>query len=131
MSRAIVTKKKNLLLFLVPIIPIMKVIHFSTFIGQVCCSSFQYFVLGNHTRVKTVEEFAHLGGYTVTTVVYSILFHEPVYEWMMKQRKEGIIYELRYTKATISEICYKYGFESLPHFSNFCKKNFGALAAYV
>ena len=24
------------------------------------------------------------------------------------------------------EICYKYGFESLPHFSNFCKKNFGA-----
>ena len=44
----------------------------------------------------------------------------------MKQCKEAIIYELRYTKATIYEICYKYGFESLPHFSNFCKKNFGA-----
>ena len=91
-------------------------------------SSFQYFVLGNHTKVKTVEEFAHLGGYTVTTFrrIFNSVFHEPVYEWMMKQRKEGIIYELRYTKATISEICYKYGFESLPHFSNFCKKNFGA-----
>ena len=90
-------------------------------------STFQYFILQNYKKVKTVEEFAHLGGYTVTTFrrIFNSVFHEPVYEWMMKQRKEGIIYELRYTKATISEICYKYGFESLPHFSNFCKKNFG------
>jgi len=45
---------------------------------------------------------------------------------MMERRKESVVYELRYTDASISEICYKYGFESLPHFSNFCKKNFGA-----
>ena len=49
-----------------------------------------------------------------------------VEEWMMERRKESVVYELRYTDASISEICYKYGFESLPHFSNFCKKNFGA-----
>lgn len=91
-------------------------------------SSFQYFVIENHAKVKTVEELAHLGGYTVTTFrrIFNSVFHEPVYEWMVERRKEGIIYELRYTDATISEICYKYGFESLPHFSNFCKKNFGA-----
>lgn len=91
-------------------------------------TSFQYFVLENHAKVKTVEEFAHLGGYTTTTFrrIFNSVFHVPVYEWMMERRKEGIIYELRYTNATISEICYKYGFESLPHFSNFCKKNFGA-----
>lgn len=91
-------------------------------------SSFEYFVLENHSKVKTVEELANLGGYTVTTFrrIFNTLFHEPVYEWMMKRRKEGIMYDLRYTDATISEICYKYGFESLPHFSNFCKKNFGA-----
>ena len=44
----------------------------------------------------------------------------------LKRRKEGIMYDLKHTNATISEICYKYGFESLPHFSNFCKKSFGA-----
>lgn len=91
-------------------------------------SSFQYFVLRNHSKVKTVEEFAHLGGYSVTTFrrIFSSVFHEPVYEWMVNRRKEAIIYDLRYTDASISEICYKHSFESLPHFSNFCKKNFGA-----
>ena len=90
-------------------------------------SSFEYFVLQNHLKVKTVEELAQLGGYTVVTFrrIFNSVFHKPVYEWMMEKRKENIVYELRYTDATISEICYKYGFESLPHFSNFCKKNFG------
>lgn len=91
-------------------------------------SSFQYFVLKNHAKVKTVEELAQLGGYTITTFrrIFNSVFHKPVYEWMMEKRKESIVYELRYTDATISEICFKYGFESLPHFSNFCKKNFGS-----
>lgn len=91
-------------------------------------TSFQYFVLQNYMKVKTVEEFARLGGYTVTTFrrIFSSVFHEPVYEWMLDRCKEGIIYELHHTTASISEICYKYGFESLPHFSNFCKKCFGA-----
>lgn len=90
--------------------------------------SFQYFVLKNHLKVKTVEEFAKLGGYSTTTFrrIFNSVFHQPVYEWMQERRKEGIIYDLRHTDGSISEICYKYGFESLPHFSNFCKKNFGA-----
>lgn len=91
-------------------------------------SSFQYFVLQNHSKVKTVEEFAQLGGYTATTFrrIFNSVFHQPVYEWMQERRKEGIVYELKNTEATISEICFKYGFESLPHFSNYCKKNFGS-----
>lgn len=89
--------------------------------------SFQYFVLKNHNKVKTVEELAKLGGYSITTFrrIFNSVFHQPVYEWMQERRKEGIIYDLQQTDASISEICYKYGFESLPHFSNFCKKNFG------
>ncbi|MEL5893579.1 helix-turn-helix transcriptional regulator [Bacteroides sp. GD17] len=90
-------------------------------------NSFEYFVLKNHNKVKTVEELAKLGGYTTTTFrrIFTSVFHQPVYEWMQERRREGIMYELQHTDATISEICYKYGFESLPHFSNFCKKNFG------
>ena len=71
-------------------------------------SSFQYFVLKNHAKVKTVEELAQLGGYTITTFrrIFNSVFHKPVYEWMMEKRKESIVYELRYTDATISEICF-------------------------
>lgn len=90
--------------------------------------SFQYFVLKNYNKVKTVEEFAKLGGYTTTTFrrIFTSVFHQPVYEWMQERRKEGVLYDLQQTDATISEICYSHGFESLPHFSNFCKKHFGA-----
>ena len=40
--------------------------------------SFQYFVLKNHDKVKTVEEFAELGGYTVTTFrrIFTSVFHQ-------------------------------------------------------
>lgn len=91
-------------------------------------SSFQYFVLQNYKKVKTVEELAHLGGYTISTFrrIFNNVFHEPVYEWMQARRKEAILYDLHNTNSSISEICYKHGFESLPHFSNFCKKFFGA-----
>lgn len=91
-------------------------------------SSFQYFVLQNYKNIKTVEEFAQLGGYTVSTFrrIFNSVFHEPVYEWMQARRKEGILDDLHNSTSSISEICYNYSFESLPHFSNFCKKYFGA-----
>lgn len=90
--------------------------------------SFEYFVLKNHAHIKSAEEFAQLGGYSVTTFrrIFKAIFNEPVYEWMLRQRKESILYQLKYTKASISEICFDHGFESLSHFSNFCKKFFGA-----
>ena len=91
-------------------------------------NSFQYFVIQNYKKVKTVEELAQLGGYTLSTFrrIFNNVFHEPVYEWMLARRKEGILDDLNNSEYSISEICYKYGFESLPHFSNFCKKSFGA-----
>lgn len=91
-------------------------------------SSFEFFVLQNYKKVKTVEDLAQLGGYTVSTLrrIFNNVFHEPVYEWMQARRKENILDDLHHSHSTISEICYKHGFESLPHFSNFCKKSFGA-----
>ena len=91
-------------------------------------NSFQCFVFQNYKKVKTVEELAQLGGYTLSTLrrIFTSVFHEPVYEWMQARRKEGILDDLHNSNYSISEICYKYGFESLPHFSNFCKKFFGA-----
>ena len=91
-------------------------------------NGFQCFVIQNYKKVKTVEELAQLGGYTISTFrrIFNSVFHEPVYEWMLARRKENVLDDLQNSECTISEICYKYGFESLPHFSNFCKKSFGA-----
>lgn len=90
-------------------------------------NSFHYFVMNNYTKVRNVEEFAHLGGYTVTTFrrLFRNMFEEPAYEWMLKKKKAGILEDLFHTKLTISDISNKYSFESLPHFSNFCKTHFG------
>ncbi len=89
--------------------------------------SFQYFVMQNYDKVKNVEEFAHLGGYTTTTFrrLFKNLYGVPVYEWILDKKREGILHDLEHTKQRISVICNRYGFDSLSHFAHFCKDSFG------
>lgn len=89
--------------------------------------SFHYFVLQNYDKVKSVEEFAHLGGYTTTTFrrLFRNLYNMPVYEWILDKKREGILKDLQYTKQRISVISARYGFDSLSHFAHFCKDSFG------
>lgn len=91
-------------------------------------NSFQHFVTQNYANVKTVEELAHLGGYSLTTFrrMFRNMFNEPAYEWMLKKKRESIIKDLEQTNLTISAISHKYGFDTLSHFSNFCKNCFGS-----
>ena len=73
----------------------------------------------NYNTVKNVEEFAHLGGYTTITFrwLFKNLYGIPVYEWILEKKREGIL--------RITEICNRYGFDSLSHFAHFCKDSFG------
>jgi AraC-like DNA-binding protein len=89
--------------------------------------SFQYFVMQNYDKVKNVEEFAHLGGYTTTTFrrLFKNMYGVPVYEWILDKKREGILNDLQYTKQRISVISARYGFDSLSHFAHFCKDSFG------
>lgn len=89
--------------------------------------SFHYFVMQNYGRVKNVEEFAHLGGYTTTTFrrLFKNMYGVPVYEWILDKKREGIINDLQFTKQRISVISNRYGFDSLSHFAHFCKDSFG------
>lgn len=89
--------------------------------------SFHYFVMQNYEKVKNVEEFAHLGGYTTTTFrrLFKNLYGIPVYEWILDKKREGILNDLQYTKQRISTISNHYGFDSLSHFAHFCKDSFG------
>lgn len=89
--------------------------------------SFHYFIMQNYDKVKNVEEFAHLGGYTTTTFrrLFKNMYGVPVYEWILDKKREGIINDLQYTKQRISVISARYGFDSLSHFAHFCKDSFG------
>ena len=89
--------------------------------------SFHYFVMQNYSKVKNVEEFAHLGGYTTTTFrrLFRNLYNVPVYEWILEKKREGILEDLQHTKMRITEISNRYGFDSLSHFAHFCKDSFG------
>ena len=81
----------------------------------------------NYNTVKNVEEFAHLGGYTTTTFrrLFKNLYGIPVYEWILEKKREGILEDLQRTNMRITEICNRYGFDSLSHFAHFCKDSFG------
>ncbi len=89
--------------------------------------SFHYFVMQNYDKVKNVEEFAHLGGYTTTTFrrLFKNLYGIPVYEWILDKKREGVLNDLQFTTMRISAISSRYGFDSLSHFAHFCKDSFG------
>lgn len=89
--------------------------------------SFHYFVMQNYDKVKNVEDFAHLGGYTTTTFrrLFKNLYGVPVYEWMLDKKREGVLNDLQFTNMRISAISSRYGFDSLSHFAHFCKDSFG------
>ncbi|MDR2118990.1 MAG: helix-turn-helix transcriptional regulator [Tannerellaceae bacterium] len=89
--------------------------------------SFRYFVLNNYHRVKDVTGFAGLGNYKphIFRKLFSETFNEPVYQWILKQKCRDIYRDITTTKMSITEISQKYGFESLPNFSHFCRSHFG------
>jgi AraC-like DNA-binding protein len=89
--------------------------------------SFQYFVMQNYGRVKNVDEFAKLGGYTLTTFrrLFKAQYGIPVYEWILNRKREGILDDLQHTNQRMTELCERYGFDSLSHLAHFCKESFG------
>lgn len=89
--------------------------------------SFRYFIMNNYHKVKDVEAFAQLGGYSVPTFrrMFKETFDEPAYQWMLKQKKQDIFNDITSTSLSITDISAKYGFESLANFSHFCRTNFG------
>ena len=67
---------------------------------------FHVLVMQNYHKVKTVEEFAHLGGYSTTTFrrLFKNMYGEPVYEWILNQKKKAILDELQNTNQKVGEV---------------------------
>lgn len=119
-------KEQELIHILTCYYPLRQISHFFYPISTYT-ESFHYFVMKHYDKVKNVEEFAHLGGYTVTTFrrLFKNMYGVPVYEWILDKKRKGILDDLRYTKQRISVISARYGFDSLSHFAHFCKDSFG------
>lgn len=90
-------------------------------------NTFKYFVKQNYLKAKNVEELASLSGYSLASFrrMFRNSFGEPAYQWILKQKQADILSDLESSSLSISEICYKFGFETLSHFSHFCKSSFG------
>ncbi|WP_294606822.1 AraC family transcriptional regulator [uncultured Bacteroides sp.] len=119
-------KRQELVYILTCYYPIRQI---STFFYPISTytESFHYFIMQNYDKVKNVEEFAHLGGYTTTTFrrLFKNMYNVPVYEWILDKKREGILNDLQFTKQRVSVISARYGFDSLSHFAHFCKDSFG------
>ena len=101
----------------------------SEFFYPISCytESFHFFVMRNYEKVKNVEDFAHLGGYSVTTFrrLFRNMYGVPVYEWILNKKREGILNDLQNSNERIGDISQRYGFDSMSHFAHFCKASFG------
>ncbi|MFA6832691.1 MAG: AraC family transcriptional regulator [Bacteroidaceae bacterium] len=119
-------KAKELIYLMIRYINVHELRKFFYTIGSYT-DSFQHFIMSNFRKVKNVEDFAHLGGYNLSTFrrIFKNVYGMAVYEWILDKKREGIINDLQHTSDRINVISSRYGFDSLSHFAHFCKSSFG------
>lgn len=90
-------------------------------------STFTEFVLNNHRKVRTVIEFARMARYSLSGFEkrFRRVFGISPYRWMKQRRAQSILHDLYNGTKSFSQMKDEYGFSSLSHFNDFCKKNFG------
>lgn len=84
-------------------------------------------VFKHHSEAKDVKELAALCGYSYSTFkrLFSEHFHTSPYKWMLKQRKEQVMYLIQFSKFLPFEIADRCNFSSASYFNSFCKKYLG------
>ncbi len=88
---------------------------------------FKSFVMANYLKVESVEEFARLGGYNVSTFrkKFKAHFNESAYQWILKQKSKHIKYKISIENVAFKDIMDEYGFATPAHFNEYCKTHFG------
>lgn len=81
----------------------------------------------NCMNVRSVQELAQLCGYSVSSFkrVFNEIFHEPVYQWMLKKKAEYLKERLTEEGVNLKMIIHEFGFSSPAHFTKFCKQWLG------
>jgi AraC-like DNA-binding protein len=84
-------------------------------------------VFKHHSEAKNVKELATLCGHSYSTFkrLFCEHFHTSPYKWMLKQRKEQVMYLIQFSKFLPFEIADRCNFSSASNFNSFCKKYLG------
>jgi len=88
---------------------------------------FKSFVMANYLKVESIDEFARLGGYNVSTFrkKFKAHFNESAYQWILKQKSKHIKYKISIENVAFKDIMDEYGFATPAHFNEYCKTHFG------
>lgn len=87
---------------------------------------FKALVLENYLKVDSVAQLAdlsHMGRRRFDTV-FKDEFGMPPRQWMLRQIAKHVKFHLLEPGATISDVMYKFNFNSPTHFTRFCRQQF-------
>lgn len=90
--------------------------------------SFHNMVVSNFDKVKTVGDYARIGGYSLSSFEkqFRVVFGVSPYRWMLRRKMELLYNALTMTDKSLKEISDEFGFSSLSQMNDFCKKHIGA-----
>lgn len=88
---------------------------------------FKNFVLQKCLHAKNVQDLAYMANYSTSGFIkkFTRCFDESPYRWISKFKADRILHELKTETKSLKEIATEYNFSSMPHFVDFCKKQFG------
>lgn len=91
-------------------------------------SAFASFVFQNYTKVKTVQQFSNLYGYSQSSFEkqFKKVFGTSAYQWMVDQKAKQIYHRLVCSDKGLAEIADEFDFSSPSQFCDFCKHFLGA-----
>jgi len=90
-------------------------------------SSFANFVFQNYKKVKTVQQFSSLYGYSQSSFEkqFKKVFGVSAYQWMIDQKSKQIYHRLTCSDKGLAEIADEFDFSSPSQFCDFCKRFLG------
>lgn len=89
--------------------------------------NFKGAVLSNAEKAGSREELATLLNMSVPDLTrkFNLEFGEPVYTWLMKQKKRRVQERASLPGVSIKDIIHDFNFSSAANFNRYCKQNFG------
>jgi len=89
---------------------------------------FKKFILENCLLVKGVAELAQVANYSTSGFIkkFTRCFNTSPYRWIRQYKSDRILQDIQTGKKSFKEISDEYNFSSLPHFTEFCKKQYGS-----
>ena len=89
---------------------------------------FKKFILENCLSVKSITELARIANYSTSGFIkkFTRCFDASPYRWIVQYKADRILNDIHSSDKSFKEICDDYNFSSMPHFIEFCKKQYGS-----